>query len=66
MAGSSGRMMQTYELYLEDEEGERRFDTLLCRSVAEILPKVRDMIAERNLAAVEVRVAGQHLFTIAR
>ena len=59
-------MMQTYELYLEDEEGERRFDTILCRSLAEILPKVRELIAERNLASVEVRVAGQILFTIAR
>jgi hypothetical protein len=59
-------MMQTYELYLEDEEGERRFDTILCRSLAEILPKVRELIAERNLASVEVRVAGQVLFTIAR
>jgi hypothetical protein len=59
-------MMQTYELYLEDEEGERRFDTILCRSLAEILPRVRELIAERNLASVEVRVAGQILFTIAR
>ena len=59
-------MMQTYELYLEDAEGKRRFDTLLCRSVTEILPKVRDIITELNLAAVEVRVGGQHLFTIAR
>jgi hypothetical protein len=59
-------MQQTFELYLEDESGERRFETLLCRSVADVLPRVRAMIAERNLAAVEVRVADQHLFTIAR
>jgi hypothetical protein len=59
-------MQQTYELYLEDDSGERRFETMLCRTVADILPAVRKMIAERNLAAVEVCVAGQHLFTIAR
>jgi hypothetical protein len=59
-------MRQTYELYLEDDEGERRFETILCRSVADVLPAVRQLIAERNLAAVEVRVAGQHLFTLAR
>jgi hypothetical protein len=59
-------MRQTYELYLEDEAGERRFETILCRSIAEILPAVRKLIAERNLAAVEVRVAGKHLFTVDR
>jgi hypothetical protein len=59
-------MQQTYELYLEDDAGDRRFETLLCATVADVLPKVRAMIAERNLAAVEVRVADQHLFTIAR
>jgi hypothetical protein len=59
-------MLQTYELYLEDDEGERRFDTLLCPTVAEILPRVRELIAQQNLASVEVRVGGQHLFTIAR
>jgi hypothetical protein len=59
-------MLQTYELYLEDEEGERRFDTMLCPSVAEILPRVRELIAAQNLAFVEVHVAGKLLFTIAR
>jgi hypothetical protein len=59
-------MRQTYELYLEDDRGERRFETLLCGTVAEVLPAVRKLIAERNLVAVEVRVAGQHLFTVAR
>ena len=59
-------MVQTYELYIEDDAGERRFETLLCPTMAEVLPKVRAMIAERDLAAVEVRVAGQHLFTVAR
>jgi hypothetical protein len=59
-------MVQTYELYLEDDAGDRRFETLLSPSVAEVLPKVRALIAERNLAAVEVCVAGQHLFTVAR
>ena len=59
-------MLQTYELFLEDEAGERQFDTLLCRSVADLLPTVRALIAERNLASVEVHVGGEHLFTIAR
>jgi hypothetical protein len=59
-------MRQTYELYLEDDAGKRVFETILCRTMAEILPKVRALIAERNLALVEVRVGGQHLFTVAR
>ena len=59
-------MQQTYELYLEDESGARKFETLLCATVADVLPKVRALIVERDLAAVEVRVADQHLFTIAR
>ncbi len=59
-------MRQTYELYLEDEDGERRFETLLSGTVAEVLPAVRQLIAERNLVAIEVRIAGQHLFTLAR
>jgi len=59
-------MRQTYELYLEDDAGERVFEIITCRSVAEILPKVRALIAERDMALVEVRVTGQHLFTVAR
>jgi len=59
-------MPQTYELYLEDDAGARRFETILCLTVADVLPRVREMIAQENLAAVEVRVGGQHLFTVAR
>jgi hypothetical protein len=59
-------MPVTYELYLEDESGATRFETLLCRSLAELMPQVRALLAERNLAAVEVRLAGQSLFTVAR
>ncbi len=59
-------MQQTYELYLENEAGERLFETILSRSVADIMPAVREMIAERNLVSVEVCQAGQPLFTVAR
>ena len=59
-------MRQTYELYLEELSGERRFETILCRSVADLLPAVRELIVKRNLALVEIRIAGQHLFTVAR
>jgi hypothetical protein len=59
-------MLQTYELYLQDDAGGRTFETLLCHSVAELMPKVRELISAREVAAIEVRVANQPLFTVSR
>ena len=58
--------MQTYELYLEEDKGRRRFEPLACETAKDVLPKVRLLLAEQDLSAVEVRLAGQHLFTLAR
>lgn len=55
---------QTYELYLEPQEGSPRLEVVTCQTEVELLSTVQDMIAERNLRSVEVRRFGAHLFTV--
>ena len=75
-ARQSCAMRQTFELYLYDDEGRRRFEPLLCETVADVVPKVRELIEREALASVEVRLGGAdaaalgcsgvHLFTVDR
>lgn len=55
---------QTYELYLEPQEGSTRLEVLTCPNEVELLATVQDLLAERNLKSVEVRRFGSHLFTV--
>lgn len=55
---------QTYELYLEPEEGSPRLEVVTCANEVDLLATVQDMIAERQLRSVEVRRFGSHLFTV--
>ncbi|RAK52596.1 hypothetical protein [Phenylobacterium deserti] len=57
-------MLQTYELFLETPQGERRFEPVTCATPAEALRKARLRLEDGELAAIEVRRAGEHLFTL--
>jgi hypothetical protein len=54
----------TYELYLEGEAGPPVFEALTCPNEIELLARVEQLIAERNLKSVEVRRFGAHLYTV--
>lgn len=55
---------QTYELYLEQEDGSPRLEIVTCPNEVELISVVQGMIEERRLRAVEVRRFGSHLFTV--
>ncbi len=61
-------MYQTYELYLRQEPEDRlRFEPLTCQTTLQAMQKARDLLAtDAAIASVEVRLAGEHLFTIER
>ena len=60
-------MHQTYELYLRDGVQETRFQPLTCRTASQVMEKLRELLAsDASIASVEVRLAGQHLFTLDR
>lgn len=60
-------MHQTYELYLRDAAQEMRFEPFTCRTAAQVMEKVRELLAaDAGIASVEVRLAGEHLFTLDR
>ena len=60
-------MYQTYELYLLDAgQGPPRFEPHTCRTPVQVLQKARELLeTDVQLMAVEVRFAGEHLFTLA-
>jgi hypothetical protein len=62
------RMYQTYELYVREEpNGQPRFQPLTCESPVQAVQKVRDLLEhDAAIASVEVRQAGEHLFTLDR
>lgn len=67
MAHSWRVMHQTYELYLRDDAQRTRFEPLTCRSAGQVMHKIREILEEDPaIAAVEVRLAGEHLFTLDR
>lgn len=61
-------MYQTYELYLRDDAaGHPRFEPLTAKSAVQAMQKARDLLAgDAAIASVEVRLAGEHLFTLDR
>jgi len=61
-------MYRTYELYLrEAAQAPPRFEPLTCRSALEVMERARSILAaDAAVASVEVRLAGQHLFTLER
>jgi len=60
-------MHQTYELYLLDGAQGMRFQPLTCRTASQVMAKIRELLAaDDSIAAVEVRLAGEHLFTLDR
>jgi hypothetical protein len=60
-------MHQTYELYLRDVVDRTRFEPLTCRTAGQVMEKIRERLAsDASIASVEVRLAGQHLFTLDR
>jgi hypothetical protein len=61
-------MHQTYELYLHESPDERlRFEPLTCQSAVQAMRRARSLLADdETIAAVEVRLAGEHLFTLER
>ena len=61
-------MYQTYELYLRDDlQGQPRFEPLTARSAVQAMQRARDLLeTDGGIASVEVRLAGEHLFTLKR
>lgn len=61
-------MYQTFELYLRHApQAPPRFEPLTCRTALEVMERARGILAaDRAVASVEVRLAGQHLFTLER
>jgi hypothetical protein len=61
-------MYQTYELYLLDAaQGPPRFEPLTCHTALQVMQKARELLeTDAAVSAVEVRLAGEHLFTLGR
>lgn len=60
-------MFQTYELYLQDAVQGTRFQPVTCRTAGQVMQKARELLeADSSLDSVEVRLAGEHLFTLDR
>jgi len=55
---------QTYELYIEPEDGSPHLEVITCPDEVDLLSAVQEMIAQRALRSVEVRRFGSHLFTV--
>lgn len=61
-------MYQTYELYVrEAARPEPRFEPLTCQTTGQVMKRARDLLdQDAAIDSVEVRLAGEHLFTLAR
>ena len=59
-------MHRAYELYLEDKDGQRRLHLYACDSTEQVMQKARDLLDDEDLQAVDVQVAGVHLFSVTR
>jgi hypothetical protein len=55
---------QTYELYLQSDEGPPIFMAITCAPGQSVHQIAHAILAERQLPAVEVRQFGEHLFEI--
>lgn len=58
-------MHSTYELYLEDQDGARRFEALTCANSGDLIAAVRRVLDQGGVRSVEVFQFGEHLFTVA-
>jgi hypothetical protein len=54
----------TFELYVCDEAGERRFQPLLCERI-DVVQRAREVLTQQGAHSVEVWEAGEHLLTLA-
>ena len=59
-------MLQGYELFLVDRQGRRHFRAATARNATEVMHQARQALQEQDVASVEVRMAGEHLFTLQR
>jgi hypothetical protein len=57
-------MGETFELYLESEDGSVSFEPHICQTVLEAVQKARTLLAERQLKTVSVHRQGEHLVTL--
>lgn len=64
----SGAMYRTFELYLRNApQAAPRFEPLTCRTALEVMERARGILeTDTAVASVEVRLAGEHLFTLER
>ena len=53
----------TYELYIDQGDGERQFEALTCLE-RDLIPAVKRVLAERTARTAEVHRMGKHLFTL--
>lgn len=58
-------MVETFELYIEGTDDQRRFRALTCEP-SELMSKVRDIVEDEMVRAAEVRQFGQAMFTLVR
>ena len=67
-AGHAAAMYQTYELYLrEGVSSQPRFEPLTAKSAVQAIQRARALLeTDAGIASVEVRLAGEHLFTLER
>lgn len=56
-------MLQTYELYIDQDDGSRVFRALTCRR-AELITRAREEMATTQAVTGEVHQFGKALFTI--
>jgi len=61
-------MHHTFELYLQDQGAAApRFQPLTCVTAGEVMHRARRLLEEEGeVVSVEVRLAGEHLFTLER
>jgi hypothetical protein len=62
------QMYQTYELYVREKpQDEPSFEPLTCQTAVQVMEKARNLLEHDSaIASIEVRLAGQHLFTLER
>jgi hypothetical protein len=56
---------RTFELYVFDQAGQKRFQPLLCERM-DVVQRARQVLTEQEAQTVEVWEAGEHLLTLAR
>jgi hypothetical protein len=57
-------MLQTYELYLQHSDGRTGVEVIACQNTEQAMQRAREVLDEQELASVEVRLGGDHLFSV--